>query len=217
MKVYLIHAVMAAIDPVLASLREEWPEAEAYNLLDDSLEADKANLQADMSPRLLELARYARSNDAAGILFTCSAFGEAIEKTAKALDIPVLKPNEAMFYQAIEQGGRVAMLATFEPAIESMEREFHSIKNALSSEVTLKSFCVPGAREALKAGDNVRHDDLVAEMAAGLSGFDTVMLAHFSTASAARKVAKVTAARILTSPSTAVASLRQRVTMQSGF
>ncbi|QTF91908.1 aspartate/glutamate racemase family protein [Halomonas sp. BM-2019] len=215
MKVYLIHAVMAAIDPVLTSIRQEWPEVEAHNLLDDSLETDKANSRNEMSQRLLALARYARSNDAAGILFTCSAFGEAIEKTAEALDIPVLKPNEAMFYQAIERGGRVAMLATFEPAIESMEREFHDIKNALHSDVTLKSFWVSGAREALKSGDHDRHDDLVAEMAAGLSGFDTVMLAHFSTASAASKVAKVTTARVLTSPATAVDSLKKRVTMQS--
>lgn len=211
MRVYLIHAVMAAMDPVHREMRRAWPEVEAYNLLDDSLEVDRDDSRGNTSERIQTLAQYARYQGASGILFTCSAFGEAVEKAAGALDIPVLKPNEAMFYQAIERGGRVAMLATFEPAIAGMEREFLEIKQRQRSEAVLESFCVPKARQALNSGDREKHDRLVAEAAAELSGFDTLMLAHFSTSSAMPRVQSVTESLVLTSPGAAVEMLKREV------
>ena len=215
MRIYLIHAVMAAMAPVRREMNQTWPEAETYNLLDDSLEVDRVDPLANTSERIQTLAHYASQQGASGILFTCSAFGEAVEKAADALDIPVLKPNEAMFYQAIEQGGRVAMLATFEPAIAGMEREFLAIKQRLNSEVALESFCVSEARHALNSGDQETHDHLVAEAAAELSGFDTIMLAHFSTASAKSRVEGVTKSLVLTSPGAAVDLLKSEVQKNS--
>nr|WP_205600876.1 aspartate/glutamate racemase family protein [Halomonas socia] len=210
-RIYLIHAVMAAMAPVRREMHQAWPEAEAYNILDDSLEVDRTDPRANTSERIQALAHYASQQGASGILFTCSAFGEAVEKAADALDIPVLKPNEAMFYQAIEQGGRVAMMATFEPAIAGMEREFLAINQGQNSVVVLESFCVSEARHALNSGDQEKHDQLVAEAAAGLSGFDTIMLAHFSTASAKSRVEAVTKSLVLTSPGAAVDMLKREV------
>ncbi|MBS3669981.1 aspartate/glutamate racemase family protein [Vreelandella boliviensis] len=188
-----------------------WPEAQAYNLLDDSLEVDRVNPKANTSQRIQTLAHYASSQGANGILFTCSAFGEAIEVAADSLNIPVLKPNEAMFYQAIEKGGRVAMLATFEPAIAGMEREFLEIKQQLNSGAVLESFCVHEARQALNAGDQEKHDQLVAEAAAELKGFDSIMLAHFSTSGAKHRVEAATNSLVLTSPGAAVGMLKKQV------
>lgn len=215
MRIYLIHAVMAAIDPVRKEMLKTWPEAQSYNLLDDSLEVDRVDPKANTSQRIQTLAHYASSQGANGILFTCSAFGEAVETAADSLDIPVLKPNEAMFRQAIERGGRVAMLATFEPAIVGMEREFLEIKQRLNSEAVLESFCVPEARKALNAGDQDRHDQLVADTAAGLKGFDSIMLAHFSTSGAKHRVEAAADSLVLTSPGAAVGMLKKQV-LKSG-
>lgn len=49
-----------------------------------------------MAERIASLAQYARRCGAQGILYTCSAFGDAIERVQRAESIPVLKPNEAM-------------------------------------------------------------------------------------------------------------------------
>ncbi|WP_220432542.1 aspartate/glutamate racemase family protein [Saccharospirillum alexandrii] len=210
-RIYLIHAVKAAMLPVQEQLSVQWPEAEICNLLDDSLERDKTKPGADLSGRILDLTYTAVKSGANGILFTCSAFGEAIESAAAQFRIPVLKPNEAMFHQAINTGKRVAMLATFEPAMAGMEREFQEMLGTQHRPVEFLPVFVPGARDALNAGDIDTHDKLVAECASNLEGVDTIMLAHFSTASALSTVTALTNAAVLTSPATAVAMLRESV------
>src|SRR4051812_8380889 len=82
-----------------------WPAAAIFDLLDTSLSADRerdGELTAAMIRRIGDLASYAERTGAAGILFTCSAFGDAIEAAARASRVPVLKPNEAMFDAALD-------------------------------------------------------------------------------------------------------------------
>src|SRR5213079_828562 len=126
-RIALIHATSAAVDPTRTALAETWPEPDLVNLLDDSLLRDRAleaELTDSMYGRFDSMGQYAMSIGADGILFTCSAFGPAIDRVAKAVVIPVLKPNEAMFAEAIAIGGRIGMLVTFEPSIASMGAEF---------------------------------------------------------------------------------------------
>src|SRR5271168_4698005 len=99
-RIALIHAVSVAMAPVHDAFRQLWPEAECIDILDTSLSRDRerdSELTKAMVGRFLLLAKYAEDNGAAGILFTCSAFGEAIEAAATKAHVPVLKPNEAMF------------------------------------------------------------------------------------------------------------------------
>ena len=126
-RIALIHAVTVAVAPVETAFRQLWPEAECVNVLDNSLSVDRerdGRLTAAMTGRIMALAEYGLATGAAAILFTCSAFGEAIEMTAARLPIPVLKPNEAMFEAALKAGRRIGMLATFAPSVASMEDEF---------------------------------------------------------------------------------------------
>ena len=201
-RIALIHATPVAIEPVVAAFAQGWPEAELANILDDSLSTDRAKqkeLAPEMLPRFERLARYAVDNGASGILFTCSAFGPAIEAAAKAVSVPVLKPNEAMFDAALERGTRIGMIATFGPAMESMRAEFGRPLQAILAE---------GAMEALRAGDAESHNRLVADAAAGLRGVDAIMLAHFSTARALKAVKARVSVPVLTAPDAAVTKLR---------
>ena len=149
---------------------------------------------------------------AGGILFTCSAFGPAIERVAGAVPVPVLKPNEAMFAEAISVGGRIGMLATFEPSIASMEAEFEADAAKAGVKVRLESIHVPMAMSALVGGNRERHDTLVAEAAPALAHCKAIMLAQFSMAPAATKLRQcLPSIPILTSPGSAVAAMKERI------
>jgi hypothetical protein len=214
-RIALIHAVTVAVAPVEEAFRQLWPEAECANILDDSLSLDRERdgvLTQAMKRRICALAEYGAATGAAGVLFTCSAFGEAIEAAAARLPIPVLKPNEAMFGAALEAGRRIGMLATFAPSVGSMEEEFRAMAEASGSRATIETYCVPGAMAALKAGDGGEHDRLISEAAPRFADCDAVLLAHFSTSRAAGQVGTVLDRPVLTSPGSAVAKLKAVIT-----
>jgi len=214
-RIALIHATPLAIEPVVAAFRRLWPEAEAYSLLEDSLAPDLARagrLDASMVERFRRLAAYATDCGADAILFTCSAFGPAIERAAEdQAPRPVLKPNEAMFAEALKLGNRIGMVATFAPSVPSMQAEFAAMAAAAGSRATLETVCTPEAMPALRDGDAATHDRLVVEAAAGLANCDAVLLAQFSMARARAAVAATLGKPVLTSPDSAVMLLRSRL------
>ena len=213
-RIALIHATPVAMGPVQEALSLGWPAAEAVNLLEDSLSSDLARskeLTPDLFDRIAALAHYAQKNGARGILFTCSSFGAAIERAATSLDIPVLKPNEAMFEETIRTGRNNAMITTFAPAQAGMEAEFAEEAARLDPQARLTTFVVEDAMIALRAGDAATHNMLVARKAEGLKGYDAIVLAQFSTAQAGPAVRAVVDVPVLTSPDAAVRKLRRLV------
>lgn len=212
-RIALIHAVSVAIEPVISAFEREWPDADVTSLLDDSLAADldrAGRLNQHMIHRFGVLARYVKDCDSDGILFTCSAFGPAIERVAEDLaPMPVLKPNEAMFEAAMTQGSIIGLLATFGPSVPSMEQEFNTLCEASGKSVQLKTACAPEAMKALRKGDAETHNNLVAEAAKELEECDVLMLAQFSTAQAKEAVSEEVSMPILTSPSSAVLKLKR--------
>ncbi|MBO6948917.1 MAG: arylsulfatase [Rhodospirillales bacterium] len=211
-RISLVHATPVAVEPVVGAFRRLWPEADVYNLLEDSLapDLDRAGALDDaMTDRFMRLGRYAADCGADGILFTCSAFGACIEAVADALKpMPVLKPNEAMFAEALDAGTKVGMLATFQPSVPSMEREFKEMAAAAGSSAELTAVFVPGAMQALLSGDAVTHNALIADAVDGLGEVDVLLLAQFSMAQARDQVQAKTSAPILTSPESAVRALQ---------
>ncbi|MFJ4443468.1 aspartate/glutamate racemase family protein [Pseudomonas sp. NPDC089422] len=211
-RVFLIHATPVAVAPINDAFARLWPEAELCNLLEDSLSRDLRSAGSVTEPlkhRFLELARYARGAGADGILFTCSAFGEAIDACKKGMDIPVLKPNEAMLEEALEHGERVVLLATFPPAIDSMTEELMAAASAQGKQVQLQHAVSPAAIEALHQGDHAKHDRLIGEMISPLADADVICFAQFSMTSAASGCAELTDTPILTTPDSAVLKMKR--------
>jgi hypothetical protein len=211
-RIALIHATPVAVEPINAAFKRLWPEAQTKNLLDDSLSSDLA-AEGFISPRMVErfveLARYVRACGADGILFTCSAFGTAIEAVRTALDIPVLKPNEAMLDEAVKAGNRLAVIATFEPSIPSFRAELDALARERNVVLRVQTKAVPEALVALHRGDSEEHDRLIARAASDLTVCDALLLSQFSMASAASAIPNVPGRLVLSSPASAVSRLRQ--------
>jgi maleate cis-trans isomerase len=213
-RIALVHAVYVAMAPVEAAFQENWPLARRVNLVDDALPADlerDGRITDAMRARIRRLAEHAIAAGADAVLFTCSAFGEAIAAAAAELPVPVLKPNEAMFEAALRAGRRIGMLATFGAAVPSMEEEFLSLARERGIELSLDVVCLPEALAAAKAGDMATHDRLHAEAAPRLAHCDAVMLAHFSNSRAAGVVRAVLPCPVLTAPGAAIEALQARL------
>jgi aspartate/glutamate racemase len=185
------------------------------NLLDDSLSADLARSGTGpddrMKARFVALARYATGTGADAILFTCSAFGACIDEVKRVWPaLPVLKPNEAMIEEAVRLGGRIGLVASFEPTLRSMPDEFPPA-------VSVRPVLATGALEALQRGNAGEHDRLVAEAAKSIAGeCDVIALAQFTMARAGPTVERIVDVPVLTTPSSAVRALRARLGSTAG-
>lgn len=213
-RIALIHALELSVEPINDAFARLWPEATRINLLDDSLSADHAAAGAltdGMIDRFLTLGRYARHRAGAdAILFTCSAFGPAIDAVAADLDIPVHKPNSAMIERVVAsaQGGRIGLVATFAPTLVSMPAEF-------PAGTDLALIHVPGALDAAKSGDGPMHDRLAAEaVAAQGANCAVIALSQFSLARARDEVARQSRKPVFVTPDCAVEAIRASVELR---
>lgn len=208
-RIALIHAMQPSIAPIEAAFRAHWPEVERFDLLDGSLALDRARgapVEAFFD-RFDRLAAHAIDSGATALLFTCSAFGAAIEHVARRYTPrPVMKPNEAMIAEAAATLGPVGLIASFMATLETMPREFPPA-------VALIPVLAEGALAALEAGDAAGHDArlVAAALRAREDGARVIAIAQFSAARAAARVAEATGLPVLTTPDSAVRALRARL------
>ena len=187
------------------------------NLLDDSLSSDLAaagEQNLAIQDRILRLGNYARDSGADAILYTCSAFGLAIDLAKLKLQVPALKPDDAMIDQALDisrdsGGGTVGVLATFQPTLSGTQQQFteRAAERGIPLHIVLRH--VPGAMDALRQGDHERHDKLIATAACAMKDCACIVLAQFSMARARQEVEMAQPVPVQTSPEAAVSRLRQ--------
>jgi len=225
-RVMLISALAQSPGPANAAMREEWPEASAHNLIDDSLAGDFARI-GSISPaiydRFMTLGRYAAGTGDGqaktdGILFTCSAFRPAIERVKADLSIPVITPNEGAFDEALalcagrEGGGRIGMLLTFQGSVAPLEGEIHAMADAIGqARPTIVPAVATGALEALQAGDEEKHDMLSVRAAEAMPPVDVIVIGQFSMARVAPLVRARRSELVLTTPHMAARKMRRLV------
>ena len=211
-RIGVIHATRVAVSPIEAAFESHWPEAGVVQLIDESLSRDLeriGHLTSEINERVENLAAFAHRGGAQSILYSCSAFGPAIEAAGARLPLPVLKPNQAMLEEAIALGSRIQVLATYKPSGPAIRRELEALAAQKEVGLVIEDSYVPGALDALHAGDPDTHDALIAQAAAEEPLADVVLLAQFSMARARGEVSGRVDAKVLSSPESAVLTLKR--------
>jgi Asp/Glu/hydantoin racemase len=216
-RIALLHASPQSIAPTQTAFADMWPRAFTFDLLDSSLATDLIRA-GEMTPaivdRVVALARYAESCSGKGgataaILVTCSALGPAIDAVKRVVKIPVVRPNEATFEDAVTLGGRVALLVSFPPSLSASRAELMALARQRGVTVEVDARVVEGAFDALKRGDEHTHDYLVTEAASKMPVTNSLVLGQFSLARAATSIEQTTGRTVLTTPASAVLKLRE--------
>jgi Asp/Glu/hydantoin racemase len=210
-RIVLIHALGGSVGPIREAFAERWPAAQTVNLLDDSLSTDRARdgvLTDAMTERFVRLTRYAVDTGADAILFTCSAFHAAIDTAKAMVDIPVLKPDEAMMEAAVDIGSRITLMATFEPTLGTASAELEKIAGERGRSITVNAVHVTDALAQLQSGDPHGHEATIVAKAKVQRDMDVLLLAQFTMAPTAPLVVGVVDVPVLTSPGAAVDKLK---------
>src|SRR5574338_700843 len=104
-RIGIVQATRLYIEPLEAAFGRHWPKAPRAHLLDESLLQDRraaGKLTPALYARIAALANHSYDSGARFVLFSCSAFGPAIEAARSQMDVPVLKPYEAMVEAALD-------------------------------------------------------------------------------------------------------------------
>ncbi len=212
-KVAFIHTSPAAVGPVTAYYGSAAPEIEAYNLLDDGLlRLFAGNDRGAVEARLLEMIRSAAA--AYGVeaaLLTCSAVEASSLRVLRAkAGVPVVKIDEEMARQAVRRGRRLGVVVTFAPTREPTRALLQAAARDAGADVTLVEEILPGALEALLAGDVARHDEEVLAAAGRLAvaGVDAIVLAQVSMARVLAAVEAGVSVPVISSLRTSLDDLR---------
>ena len=212
----IIHATRAAVSPIEEAFERLWPDANIINLLDESLSRNMTKagkLTPQLIARIDRLGKFGRDGGANAILYSCSAFGEAIEASRANMNLPVLKPNEAMLEEALKTGGKILLVATFKPTIKPVLAELYEMAAKIGKSIDIISCYAKGASDALNQNQPEKHDYIIAEAVKNSTPCDIVLLSQFSMARALPAVSNTVNIKVLSSPDSAVFQLRKRINL----
>jgi Asp/Glu/hydantoin racemase len=184
-KVYIVHTSLVSHSDLMALFAEIIPEAEVFNIVDDSLLHDvkqNGGINEKIIGRMCKYFEAAAQNGADLIFNQCSSVGEAADIAAKLVSIPVVKVDEAMAEKAVELGSRIAVVATVKSTMKPSCNLVRTKAAEAGKDVEVVECLVEGALDVLmKEKNREKHNALVLEMVKKAeSECDVIILAQGS-------------------------------------
>lgn len=214
-RIALFHATRAAITPIETAFAEIWPDADHWSLLDEGLTqaVDRAGgYTQEIEDRFIALANYVAETGPDALLFTCTAFGPAMEICQQRFPFPTFKPNEALLEQGLDAGRRIGLLASHPVTLPMLTGQLEALAKERGKELTVVPKLADGAWNDLTAGRKQAHDDKLLAAADALTDCDAILLAQFSMAPLLAAIQAKTTAPVLSSPHAAAAKLKDLFT-----
>jgi Asp/Glu/hydantoin racemase len=213
MRIMLVHPYLPSMTPMNEACKEGWPEAEALNLVDESLYADvgqDGSVPPGIVDRLAAIFRHCEASGAAGVIFTGSTFGPAVERARAAIAIPVLKSDEAMAEMAVRAGNRILLAGTAARSLPVVRKGLEDAAAAAGLAPSIDTALVADAQAEMARGNREKHDRLIAERILPVADrYDAIVFGQISMTPARSGLPVRIAQRTLTGPEAAVAKLRR--------
>jgi Asp/Glu/hydantoin racemase len=203
-KLAIIHTTSATVDSMKALAAEMLTGCELVNFVDDSILPQLGKNGGDLTEveeRLVHYARFAEQVGADVILEACSSVGEVVTKMQSAVSIPIVRIDDEMTEQAVQQGDHIGVAATLQTTLQPTTRLLQHKAYQAGKEVEILPLLIEGAYQKLMAGDRDGHDNLLVEKLQKLArGVDVVVLAQASMARVLPRLTSADQEKILVSP-----------------
>ncbi|WP_433516636.1 aspartate/glutamate racemase family protein [Nonomuraea sp. CA-143628] len=208
--VAVVNATPASVQPATEGLREGFPEAAAWHLMDDRLvtEADAAGgMTPALTRRMLALIDYAVRGGADAVLLSCSMYGPVAELARRLYEVPVTGSDERMFAEvARRRPGRVLVLSSLDSAAADSARRLQNVAEG----VGVRAVAAPGAAAAATARDwPALADALVRAAEFALGPAELVLLGQYSISPVHAELADRLGVPVLSPPLMAARALRE--------
>ncbi|MGB9698652.1 MAG: aspartate/glutamate racemase family protein [Thermodesulfobacteriota bacterium] len=211
-KVALISSTKAVFRPMEAAFAEIFPEAQLMHILDETLLEDfrrEGGLSPHSRTKALQMAMIAQKAGVDGILFTCSTLSPAVDDLRPFISVPMVKIDEPVISFLVQNFKNIALLATAETVLKSVENQFKIIAERLSRQISWHSFVKSDAWPLL----NKNPEDFYKIMGTYASQLgekhEALLLTQVSMAPAKNFVEEALKPKIFASPSFAVRAIKE--------
>ena len=204
--IVLMHTSLVTMKSIVEdTLAEMIPEAVVKNVMDDTLlmeaRAHPEEPTHGVKRRCAEYAMAAQDAGADLIFNVCSTVREAYVLAREVVDVPLLNIDEPMAEEAIRRGTKIGMVATARSTFEPTTRLLYRKAEEAGKTITVERTLLQEAFDALVAGDEEQHNELLVAEITRLAGIcDVVVLAQGSMARVVPLLPPEVQRRTITSP-----------------
>jgi len=211
-KLAFIHTSPAAISPLVKYFKDNAPEYDIVNLLDDGiLQYFKENNDQAIVSRLRDMMQTAGTLYKAELaVITCSSVSkDQLETLKKEIALPLLKVDIPMASKAVSAGTKIGLIISFAPSQAHSTKLIEEQAKALGQHVEIVPVVVDGAYDALLGGDKPKHDELLlAEVEARKDEVDVFVLSQVSMSALEQEAKNRSGKPVLSSPGACLEEIR---------
>ncbi|MBT2757804.1 Asp/Glu/hydantoin racemase [Mesobacillus foraminis] len=211
-KVVAVYTGQGLAEPLKSIFDEQLPEVKLVNIIDDSIISEvvsEGEISASVKKRLFQYYQSAVDMGADIILNTCSSVGEVADLARPFIDIPIVKIDEAMAIEAVENYETIGVIATLPSTLDPTMRLIERQAELLQKNVRIIDALAKGAYDALVGGNPKIHDQIILKTAISVSSeVDVLVLAQGSMARMENLLREQTGVPVLSSPSRGVSEIK---------
>ena len=205
MKAFLLHTVQPGLITFGSLLKENFPNVETRNILDDFWLHEMDNSGGIFTEvcknHLINVCLAIEETGAEIIICTCSSLSPHLDIAREKITIPIVAIDAKMAEITIANGKDILIIGTAETAIESAQKQLNEESINTNTECKISSlYCSEAGIIMRSGGDKSEHDRIILSMSNEMKGHDVIVLAQLSMAHLGKELEQLTGVKVLTTP-----------------